>query len=227
MKKRDQTYSGEHRIKERPASCHIARQPHSPSHQAIRQIYSRWSNGDAGLTGRKIIIDTYGCWGAHGDGAFSGKDPTKVNQSAAYICHQMAKSVVTSGLDARCLVQLTYANRVRLPTKCYRSVAGAAKPKYHEAAAYSHFGRQPDTENGIKFFKWKNASRRRELLPQSAVSAVASVKQLNHRTSASSCSQMPSTTQQETAAYCHYGRQPEIRNSIKLFKRANPGYQQP
>ena len=87
----------------------------------------------------------------------------------------MAKSVVTSGLDARCLVQLTYANRVRLPTKCYRSVAGAAKPKYHEAAAYSHFGRQPDTENGIKFFKWKNASRRRELLPQSGRTGIIDV----------------------------------------------------
>merc|ERR1712006_9954 len=62
--------------------------------------------GDAGLTGRKIIIDTYGGWGAHGGGAFSGKDPTKVDRSAAYICRQMAKSVVQSGLAARCLVQL-------------------------------------------------------------------------------------------------------------------------
>merc|ERR1712139_623811 len=60
--------------------------------------------GDAGLTGRKIIIDTYGGWGAHGGGAFSGKDPTKVDRSAAYICRQMAKSVVKSGLAKRCLV---------------------------------------------------------------------------------------------------------------------------
>merc|ERR1712183_362585 len=65
--------------------------------------------GDAGLTGRKIIIDTYGGWGAHGGGAFSGKDPTKVDRSAAYICRQMAKSVVKSGLAKRALVQLSYA----------------------------------------------------------------------------------------------------------------------
>merc|ERR1712118_390162 len=65
--------------------------------------------GDAGLTGRKIIIDTYGGWGAHGGGAFSGKDPTKVDRSAAYICRQMAKSVVKSGLCKRALVQLSYA----------------------------------------------------------------------------------------------------------------------
>ena len=126
----------------------------------------------------------------------------------------MAKSVVTSGLDARCLVQLSYAIGVAKPLPlfvddvtnvfkvefdCRPSAIAQSlalrEPEYHETAAYSHFGRQPDTENGIKFFKWKNASRRRELLPQSAVSAVASVKQLNHRTSASSCSQMPSTTQ--------------------------------
>merc|ERR1712188_310222 len=65
--------------------------------------------GDAGLTGRKIIIDTYGGWGAHGGGAFSGKDPTKVDRSAAYLCIQMAKSVVKSGLCKRALVQLSYA----------------------------------------------------------------------------------------------------------------------
>merc|ERR1711862_93169 len=65
--------------------------------------------GDAGLTGRNIIIDTYGGWGAHGGGAFSGKDPTKVDRSAAYICRQMAKSVVKSNLAKRCLVQLSYA----------------------------------------------------------------------------------------------------------------------
>lgn len=65
--------------------------------------------GDAGLTGRKIIIDTYGGWGAHGGGAFSGKDPTKVDRSAAYACRQMAKSVVKSGLAKRALVQLSYA----------------------------------------------------------------------------------------------------------------------
>merc|ERR1711977_469747 len=71
--------------------------------------------GDAGLTGRKIIIDTYGGWGAHGGGAFSGKDPTKVDRSAAYICRQMAKSIVKSGLCKRALVQLSYAIGVPEP----------------------------------------------------------------------------------------------------------------
>jgi S-adenosylmethionine synthetase len=63
-------------------------------------------HGDAGLTGRKIIIDTYGGWGAHGGGAFSGKDPTKVDRSGAYIARQAAKSVVAAGLARRCLVQV-------------------------------------------------------------------------------------------------------------------------
>merc|ERR1719424_2758347 len=71
--------------------------------------------GDAGLTGRKIIIDTYGGWGAHGGGAFSGKDPTKVDRSAAYICRQMAKSIVSSELCRRCLVQVSYAIGVPEP----------------------------------------------------------------------------------------------------------------
>jgi len=75
--------------------------------------------GDAGLTGRKIIIDTYGGWGAHGGGAFSGKDPTKVDRSAAYICRQMAKSVVKSGLAKRALVQLSYAIGVAKPLSLY------------------------------------------------------------------------------------------------------------
>merc|ERR1712062_139865 len=75
--------------------------------------------GDAGLTGRKIIIDTYGGWGAHGGGAFSGKDPTKVDRSAAYICRQMAKSVVKSGLAKRCLVQLSYAIGVAKPLSLF------------------------------------------------------------------------------------------------------------
>jgi len=66
-------------------------------------------HGDAGLTGRKIIIDTYGGWGAHGGGAFSGKDPTKVDRSAAYMCRQVAKSIVASGLARRCLFQVSYA----------------------------------------------------------------------------------------------------------------------
>jgi S-adenosylmethionine synthetase len=144
--------------------------------------------GDAGLTGRKIIIDTYGGWGAHGGGAFSGKDPTKVDRSAAYICRQMAKSVVKSGLAARCLVQLSYAIGVAKPLSLFVECYGSEKnglsadditnvlkiefdcrpgaialslalrePKYQETAAYCHFGRQPYTKDGIKFFEWENS----------------------------------------------------------------------
>merc|ERR1712046_516198 len=83
--------------------------------------------GDAGLTGRKIIIDTYGGWGAHGGGAFSGKDPTKVDRSAAYICRQMAKSVVKSGLCARALVQLSYAIGVPKPLSVFVETYGTEK----------------------------------------------------------------------------------------------------
>jgi S-adenosylmethionine synthetase len=89
--------------------------------------------GDAGLTGRKIIIDTYGGWGAHGGGAFSGKDPTKVDRSAAYICRQMAKSVVKSGLSKRALVQLSYAIGVAKPlslfVETYGTEQGALTPE--------------------------------------------------------------------------------------------------
>merc|ERR1712134_205037 len=80
--------------------------------------------GDAGLTGRKIIIDTYGGWGAHGGGAFSGKDPTKVDRSAAYICRQMAKSVVKSGLSKRALVQMGYAIGVAKPLSLFVETYG-------------------------------------------------------------------------------------------------------
>merc|ERR1712137_646751 len=144
--------------------------------------------GDAGLTGRKIIIDTYGGWGAHGGGAFSGKDPTKVDRSAAYICRQMAKSVVKSGLAKRCLVQLSYAIGVAKPLSLFVETYGSEcgklsadditnvlkiecdarpgaiavqlalrEPKYQETAAYCHFGREPYTKDGIKFFEWENA----------------------------------------------------------------------
>merc|ERR1711971_178300 len=143
--------------------------------------------GDAGLTGRKIIIDTYGGWGAHGGGAFSGKDPTKVDRSAAYICRQMAKSVVKSGLCKRALVQLSYAIGVAKPLSLFVETYGTEQgalttdditnvvkmefdcrpgaiaqtlalrePKYQETAAYCHFGREPYTKNGIKFFEWEN-----------------------------------------------------------------------
>merc|ERR1712232_318460 len=144
--------------------------------------------GDAGLTGRKIIIDTYGGWGAHGGGAFSGKDPTKVDRSAAYACRQMAKSIVKSGLCKRALVQLSYAIGVAKPLSLFVETYGTEQgaltaeditnvvkiafdcrpgaiavslalrePKYQESAAYCHFGREPYTKDGKKFFEWENA----------------------------------------------------------------------
>merc|ERR1719191_1534248 len=144
--------------------------------------------GDAGLTGRKIIIDTYGGWGAHGGGAFSGKDPTKVDRSAAYACRQMAKSVVSSGLAKRALVQLSYAIGVAKPLSLFVETYGThqgkltpeavtdivkinfdcrpgalavslalREPKYQVTAAYGHFGRKPETKNGLKLFEWERA----------------------------------------------------------------------
>merc|ERR1711903_261364 len=83
--------------------------------------------GDAGLTGRRIIIDTYGGWGAHGGGAFSGKDPTKVDRSAAYACRWMAKSVVKAGLCKRALVQLSYAIGVAKPLSLFVETYGTEK----------------------------------------------------------------------------------------------------
>ncbi|CAG9462179.1 unnamed protein product [Pedinophyceae sp. YPF-701] len=128
-------------------------------------------HGDAGLTGRKIIIDTYGGWGAHGGGAFSGKDPTKVDRSGAYIARQAAKSVVAAKLARRCLVQVSYAIGVAEPLSVHVDTYGTAqgktdqeilamvkkafdfrpgmmakaldllKPRYKKSAAYGHFGR--------------------------------------------------------------------------------------
>ena len=125
--------------------------------------------GDGGLTGRKIIIDTYGGWGAHGGGAFSGKDPTKVDRSAAYYSRWVAKSVVAAGLAKRCLVQVSYAIGVAAPLSVFVDTYGTGnksdpeileivknnfdmragmlvreldmlKPKYKKTAAYGHFG---------------------------------------------------------------------------------------
>jgi len=125
--------------------------------------------GDGGLTGRKIIIDTYGGWGAHGGGAFSGKDPTKVDRSAAYYCRWMAKSVVSAGLASRAIVQVSYAIGVPEPLSVFVDTYGTGtkpdaeileilkdnfdmragmlvreldmlKPKYKKTAAYGHFG---------------------------------------------------------------------------------------
>mmetsp|Transcript_17359 Transcript_17359/g.37697 ORF Transcript_17359/g.37697 Transcript_17359/m.37697 type:complete len:386 (-) Transcript_17359:281-1438(-) len=130
--------------------------------------------GDAGLTGRKIIIDTYGGWGAHGGGAFSGKDPTKVDRSAAYAARWVAKSLVAAGLCDRCLFQVSYGIGIAEPTSVFVDSYGTGKksdpelleivkknfdlrpgaiikeldllrPIYHKTAAYGHFGRNdPD-----------------------------------------------------------------------------------
>merc|ERR1719231_172280 len=169
--------------------------------------------GDAGLTGRKIIIDTYGGWGAHGGGAFSGKDPTKVDQSAAYICRQMAKSVVKSGLCSRALVQLSYAIGVAKPLSLFVETYGTEKngltptditnvikiafdcrpgaiaislalrePKYQETAAYGHFGREPYTKNGIKFFEWENAKDLRKYTTMTSANVTAELTASNFLT---------------------------------------------
>jgi S-adenosylmethionine synthetase len=134
--------------------------------------------GDAGLTGRKIIIDTYGGWGAHGGGAFSGKDPTKVDRSACYRARQAAKSVVAAGLARRCLIQVSYAIGVAEPLSLFvetyntgddddilrrvkqnidfrpgiiardLDLRRAGKGRYTKTAAYGHFGRGGAQEQG-------------------------------------------------------------------------------
>ena len=138
-------------------------------------------DGDAGLTGRKIIVDTYGGAAPHGGGAFSGKDPTKVDRSAAYAARYLAKNVVAAGLADRCTIQLSYAIGVARPLSIYadtfgtgqvseeqieRAVAecmdltprgirthlGLNKPIYQRTAAYGHFGRAPDADGG---FSWE------------------------------------------------------------------------
>jgi len=169
--------------------------------------------GDAGLTGRKIIIDTYGGWGAHGGGAFSGKDPTKVDRSAAYICRQMAKSVVKSGLCKRALVQLSYAIGVAKPLSLFVETYGTEQgaltadditnvikikfdcrpgaiaqslalrePKYQETAAYCHFGREPYTKAGIKFFEWENAQDLSKYKSMTSAQVSAELKGSNYLT---------------------------------------------
>lgn len=138
-------------------------------------------DGDAGLTGRKIIVDTYGGAAPHGGGAFSGKDPTKVDRSAAYASRYLAKNVVAAGLAQRCTLQLSYAIGVAKPLSIYvdthgtgqvdeaaieRAVAevmdltprgirthlGMNRPIYQRTAAYGHFGRAPEADGG---FSWE------------------------------------------------------------------------
>merc|ERR1711869_22688 len=167
--------------------------------------------GDAGLTGRKIIIDTNGGWGAHGGGAFSGKDPTKVDRSAAYICRQMAKSVVKSGLSKRALVQLSYAigvakplsvfvetygteqgsltptditNIVKMSFDCRPGALGLSlalrEPKYQVSAAYGHFGREPYTKDGIKYFEWESATDLSKYTAMTTAAVEAELKKSNY-----------------------------------------------
>ncbi len=138
-------------------------------------------DGDAGLTGRKIIVDTYGGAAPHGGGAFSGKDPTKVDRSAAYAARYLAKNVVAAGLAERCTLQLSYAIGVAKPLSIYvdthgtgaadeaaieaavgkvmdltprgiRTKLGMNRPIYQRTAAYGHFGREPDADGG---FSWE------------------------------------------------------------------------
>ncbi|MHA1564562.1 MAG: methionine adenosyltransferase [Alphaproteobacteria bacterium] len=138
-------------------------------------------DGDAGLTGRKIIVDTYGGAAPHGGGAFSGKDPSKVDRSAAYAARYLAKNVVAAGLADRCTIQLSYAIGVSHPLSVYVDTHGGgeaddvrlstaiqqvmdltprgireklqlSRPIYARTAAYGHFGRAPDADGG---FSWE------------------------------------------------------------------------
>ncbi|HKX08741.1 MAG TPA: methionine adenosyltransferase [Stellaceae bacterium] len=138
-------------------------------------------DGDAGLTGRKIIVDTYGGSAPHGGGAFSGKDPSKVDRSAAYAARYLAKNVVSAELAERCTIQVAYAIGVSKPLSVYIDTGGTAKvdeerlstvlqqlmdlsprgirthlglnkPIYARTSAYGHFGRQPEADGG---FSWE------------------------------------------------------------------------
>ncbi|MEH2507497.1 S-adenosylmethionine synthetase [Bradyrhizobium sp. AZCC 1578] len=145
------------------------------------KFYIGGPDGDSGLTGRKIIVDTYGGAAPHGGGAFSGKDPTKVDRSAAYAARYVAKNIVAAGLADRCTLQLAYAIGVARPLSIYIDTHGTGKvpedqleqaaakamdltprgirthldlnrPIYARTAAYGHFGRTPDNEGG---FSWE------------------------------------------------------------------------
>ncbi len=147
-------------------------------------------DGDAGLTGRKIIVDTYGGAAPHGGGAFSGKDPTKVDRSAAYASRYLAKNVVAAGLARRCTLQLSYAIGVAKPLSVYVDTHGTGsvaevyieqaiqdvmdltprgirthlaldRPIYERTAAYGHFGRSPEADGG---FSWEQTDLVQALL---------------------------------------------------------------
>ncbi|MBD1148688.1 methionine adenosyltransferase [Pelagibacterales bacterium SAG-MED30] len=144
-------------------------------------------DGDCGLTGRKIIVDTYGGAAPHGGGAFSGKDPTKVDRSAAYASRYIAKNVVASKISDKCLIQLAYAIGVSKPLSIYvdlfdndleknkfveekikenfdlsprgiREMLSLNKPIYEKTAAYGHFGRTPETDGAFSWEKTDKAS---------------------------------------------------------------------
>jgi len=143
-------------------------------------------DGDCGLTGRKIIVDTYGGAAPHGGGAFSGKDPTKVDRSAAYVARYIAKNIVASNIADKCLIQLAYAIGVSKPLSIYvdlfdndleknkfvsdkisqnfdlsprgiREMLELNKPIYEKTAAYGHFGRVPEA-NGS--FSWEKTDKK-------------------------------------------------------------------
>jgi S-adenosylmethionine synthetase len=143
-------------------------------------------DGDSGLTGRKIIVDTYGGAAPHGGGAFSGKDPTKVDRSAAYVSRYLAKNVVASKIADKCLIQLAYAIGVSKPLSIYvdlfdndeeksrhieklisenfdlsprgiREMLNLNKPIYEKTAAYGHFGRDPESDGS---FSWENTDKK-------------------------------------------------------------------
>ena len=143
-------------------------------------------DGDCGLTGRKIIVDTYGGAAPHGGGAFSGKDPTKVDRSAAYVSRYLAKNVVASKIADKCLIQLAYAIGVSKPLSIYvdlfdndeeknrhvkklisenfdlsprgiREMLDLNKPIYEKTAAYGHFGRYPESDGS---FSWENIDKK-------------------------------------------------------------------
>ena len=142
-------------------------------------------DGDAGLTGRKIIVDTYGGAAPHGGGAFSGKDPSKVDRSAAYVSRYLAKNIVASKIADKCLIQLAYAIGVSKPLSIYvdlfdndeeknrhveklikdnfdlsprgiREMLGLNKPIYQKTAAYGHFGREPESDGS---FSWEKTDK--------------------------------------------------------------------
>ena len=143
-------------------------------------------DGDSGLTGRKIIVDTYGGAAPHGGGAFSGKDPTKVDRSAAYVARYLAKNIVSSKIADKCLIQLAYAIGVSKPLSIFvdlfdndeeknkhvvelinnnfdlsprgiREMLGLNKPIYSKTAAYGHFGRNPESDGS---FSWEKTDKR-------------------------------------------------------------------